>query len=153
MKIFGSFQPRISPYELAQIKGEIQAVYDLASQAGERLDVDGVMYWASPDFQAKTGGRTFDHPQWTAYLKGLWARVEQQTYSEIIETLWWDGHEARVQVRSVSIKKWKSAKLLGPATKTEAVAEDAWIKTPSGWRIRRTTGIKAETQPVELMEK
>lgn len=149
MKIIGSFQPRVSPYELAQLKRELQTIYDIASQAGERLDVEGVMCWASFDFQARASGRTFNREEWTAYLRALWRRVEQQTYSEIIETLHLDGDEARVQVRSVSVKRWKSPKPLGAVTKTHALAEDVWIKTPRGWRIKRTRAIEVVTRPLE----
>lgn len=61
-----------------------------------------------------------------------------------IESLVWNGGEARVRVRETSTKRWKDADADAAPETVEGICEDAWVKTPKGWRIKRTKTLQAE---------
>lgn len=75
MNLFSSFKPRFIPYELAQIQKEIQAVYDEASRAHARLDVEAMMRYTIPDFEVRANGVFFDREQFRFLLTEVWEVV------------------------------------------------------------------------------
>ena len=148
MKINGSFKPQFSPYlpyDLIQIKRELQAIYDSLSESARKFDVESAMSWAHPDFQMESVDGTHNVQESKVRLKFLWKRIETQTYTEVIESLSRSGQEIKCTTKSVAIIHWKPSNPNLLPVRTETTNEDTWIKTSDGWRIKASTKIESKS--------
>jgi ketosteroid isomerase-like protein len=129
------------------IRKELQAEYARSGKAFQEKDANTLMQMITPDFTQKMlDGQVISYEQIVPALQEWFRALKEVTHYEVkIEDLTLQGPDAVAVVRenvSTTFADPEGGSHQSVQTNTSRVV---WTQTPSGWRIRQTEYLTANT--------
>jgi ketosteroid isomerase-like protein len=151
----GCRNPNPSPsVDPSTVRQEIERQNELNRQAFLREDLDAIMALRTDDFHAVTpDNQTRDRAWMRHYTEGLLNGIERWNHLTVeIDSLEIVGDEARAIVLQHADRMALRPDGKVHHVETWVTQREIWLRTPTGWKLRRVDGIRDQRRLVDGKE-